>query len=209
MAEQVYREGCFNRVDQSAFASISITREWLHTISHLQHQVLARLGSAGIYLAIEYADRRRSLFKKHIGSVPDVTRRVWRSGPEQYARCKSSNSASKKGRMVRIMKQFHKLYALSLPGHEERRRPLVAAANATNLTLTVLDAVYGNEVPDAEKPPRWTTYKEGELGCLISHRLTWRKCVFSSSPTQKPHDSRDSLHNPQGCKTNYMAPLPE
>ena len=82
------------------------------------------------------------------------------------------------------MGQFHKLYALSLPGHEERRRPLLAAANATNLTLTVLDAVYGSEVPDAEKPPRWNTYKDGELGCLLSHRLTWRKCVVFPPPPQ-------------------------
>lgn len=53
------------------------------------------------------------------------------------------------------------------------------AANATNITVTVIDAVRDEEVPEDKYPKGWvsnvTDHKLGEIGCLRSHVMTWEK----------------------------------
>lgn len=54
------------------------------------------------------------------------------------------------------------------------------AANATNITLTILDAVRDEEIPKDEYPKGWVvdgegSHKVGEIGCLRSHVMTWEK----------------------------------
>lgn len=41
---------------------------------------------------------------------------------------------------------------LSLPERGDRRKPLLAAANATNLTITVLDAIRDRQIPQSDYP---------------------------------------------------------
>ncbi|KAL9124181.1 MAG: hypothetical protein Q9217_006467 [Psora testacea] len=76
---------------------------------------------------------------------------------------------------------FQNIFVLSLPDRVDRREPLIAGANATNMTLTVLDAVRDRQIPESEWPESWATNgwtpKEGELGCLMSHVKTWRKII--------------------------------
>ncbi|KAK3168695.1 hypothetical protein OEA41_005143 [Lepraria neglecta] len=76
---------------------------------------------------------------------------------------------------------FQEIFVLSLPERGDRRKPLLAAANATNLNITVLDAIRDRQIPVADYPEWWGTNnwvpKEGELGCLMSHLRTWRKMI--------------------------------
>ena len=41
---------------------------------------------------------------------------------------------------------------LSLPDRLDRRVPLLAAANGTNITLTVLDAIRDRQIPQSDWP---------------------------------------------------------
>ena len=71
--------------------------------------------------------------------------------------------------------QFETIYALALPGREDRTQPLLDAANVTNLTLTVLNAVKDTDIDHADYPKGWNeeNHRGGELGCLASHVRTW------------------------------------
>ncbi|KAL9099228.1 MAG: hypothetical protein Q9163_005243 [Psora crenata] len=66
----------------------------------------------------------------------------------------------------------------------DRRSPLLAGANATNLSITVIDAIRDKQIPHSDWPQGWGTNgwvpKEGELGCLMSHARTWRKIVHEN-----------------------------
>ncbi|MCJ1452368.1 hypothetical protein MMC28_002711 [Mycoblastus sanguinarius] len=79
---------------------------------------------------------------------------------------------------------FQEVFVLSLPERGDRRKPLLAAANATNLTVTVLDAIRDRQIPQGDWPEWWGTSgwvpKEGELGCLMSHVRTWRKIIHEN-----------------------------
>ncbi|KAF6217563.1 hypothetical protein HO133_006665 [Letharia lupina] len=82
---------------------------------------------------------------------------------------------------------FQNIFVLSLPERGDRRTPLLAAANATNLTLTVLDAIRDRQIPQSDWPQWWGTNtwvpKDGELGCLMSHVRTWRKMIHENIST--------------------------
>lgn len=73
--------------------------------------------------------------------------------------------------------QFQKIYALALPGREDRTKPLLDAAKATNLTITMLNAVKDAEISMDSWPKDWDegSHTSGELGCLVSHLRTWNK----------------------------------
>lgn len=74
--------------------------------------------------------------------------------------------------------QYQAVYALVLPDRLDRVQPLLKAANATNINVTVLDAVRDRQIPKDAWPHGWGENrepKEGELGCLISHVRTWKK----------------------------------
>lgn len=79
---------------------------------------------------------------------------------------------------------FQDIFVLSLPERGDRRKPLLAAGNATNLTITVLDAIRDRQIPQSDYPEWWGTNdwvpKEGELGCLMSHLRTWRKIIHEN-----------------------------
>lgn len=79
------------------------------------------------------------------------------------------------------LKQFQNIFALSLPDRKDRRLPLVRAANATNITITILDAVRDEQIPKEKIPEGWAVDghepKYGEIGCLRSHVMTWEKSV--------------------------------
>ena len=73
------------------------------------------------------------------------------------------------------------MYALALPDRFDRVQPLLDAANATNINVTILDAVRDKQVPQEAWPKGWSDHydkKLGELGCLMSHVRTWRKSVL-------------------------------
>jgi len=55
--------------------------------------------------------------------------------------------------------------------------PLLSAANATNITVTVLDAVRDAEIAKDKFPKGWIEnfHAVGEIGCLVSHLRTWNK----------------------------------
>ena len=60
----------------------------------------------------------------------------------------------------------------------DRVQPLLEAANATNINVTILDAVRDKQIPKDAWPKGWSEHpgkKVGELGCLMSHVRTWRK----------------------------------
>ena len=60
----------------------------------------------------------------------------------------------------------------------DRAQSLLDAANATNINVTILDAVRDRQIPKDAWPKHWGEQrdpKEGELGCLVSHVRTWRK----------------------------------
>jgi len=73
--------------------------------------------------------------------------------------------------------QFQEIFALALPDREDRTKPLLDAAKATNLTLTVLNAERDSEIAKDAWPKDWNEndHAKGELGCLISHVRTWNK----------------------------------
>ena len=52
-------------------------------------------------------------------------------------------------------------------------------ANATDLDVTIFDAVLEEDVPQAEIPPTWATGDfhptKGHLGCMTSHRRIWQQ----------------------------------
>ena len=76
------------------------------------------------------------------------------------------------------MSQFQKVFALALSGRGDRVRPLLDAANATNITITQLDAVRDKEIEKDSWPHKWASNRQpqvGELGCLVSHVRTWKK----------------------------------
>lgn len=79
------------------------------------------------------------------------------------------------------LKQFQDIFALSLPDRKDRRLPLIRAANATNITITILDAVRDEQIPQEKIPEGWGVDghepKYGEIGCLRSHVMTWEKLV--------------------------------
>lgn len=54
---------------------------------------------------------------------------------------------------------------------------LVNAANATNITLNVLDAVRDEQIPQDKRPKSWSEAEHayGELGCLRSHVMAWER----------------------------------
>ncbi len=79
---------------------------------------------------------------------------------------------------ILMHKQFQKVFALALPDRADRTVPLLDAANATNITLTVLDAVRDEQIAQDSWPPDWAKYRQperGELGCFISYLRTWKK----------------------------------
>ncbi|KAG8528874.1 uncharacterized protein KY384_006563 [Bacidia gigantensis] len=82
---------------------------------------------------------------------------------------------------------FQNVYVLSLPDRSDRREPLLAGANATNLTITVIDAIRDRQIPKSDYPIDWSTNgwvaKEGELGCLMSHLRFWRKVIYENITT--------------------------
>ena len=70
------------------------------------------------------------------------------------------------------------MFALALPDRIDRVQPLLEAANATNIDVTVLDAVRDKQIPKDAWPKGWSdngAKTVGELGCLMSHVRTWRK----------------------------------
>lgn len=84
------------------------------------------------------------------------------------------------------LKQFQDIFALSLPDRTDRRLPLIKAANATNITITILDAVRDEQIPQEKIPEGWGVDghepKHGEIGCLRSHVMTWEKSVPMQAP---------------------------
>jgi len=56
-------------------------------------------------------------------------------------------------------------------------KPLLDAANATNITLTILKAVRDAEIARDSRPNGWREedHVVGEIGCLVSHLKTWNK----------------------------------
>lgn len=74
--------------------------------------------------------------------------------------------------------QFQEIFALALPGRADRVVPLLDAANASNISITILDAVRDKQIPIDAWPKTWKQeedHKSGELGCLVSHVRTWEK----------------------------------
>ena len=74
--------------------------------------------------------------------------------------------------------KFQHLFALALPERWDRTQLLLDAASATNINVTVLDAVRDAQIPEHTWPIGWsenTNKKTGELGCLTSHVNTWKK----------------------------------
>lgn len=74
--------------------------------------------------------------------------------------------------------QFQHVFALALPDRIDRVQPLLHAANATNINVTVLDAVRDRQISEDARPEGWSDHpdkKVGELGCLMSHVRTWKK----------------------------------
>ncbi|KAL9099742.1 MAG: hypothetical protein Q9163_004808 [Psora crenata] len=74
---------------------------------------------------------------------------------------------------------FQKVFGLALPERQDRIRPLVEAANATDVSLTLLNAVRDAEIAPDSRPQGWTeeNHRAGELGCLVSHLRTWNKMI--------------------------------
>lgn len=100
------------------------------------------------------------------------------------------------------LKQFQDIFALSLPDRKDRRLPLIRAANATNITITILDAVRDEQIPQEKIPEGWGVDghkpKHGEIGCLRSHVMTWEKLVpmrARGKSTDISQDDRREYHN--------------
>ncbi|KAK3170291.1 hypothetical protein OEA41_009678 [Lepraria neglecta] len=95
---------------------------------------------------------------------------------------------------------FQAIYTLALPEREDRTQPLRDAANATNLTLTVLNAVRDAEISRESWPSEWKEeeHVEGEIGCFMSHVRTWNKYPLHSQP----------IHPPPTKNITFLPPLP-
>ena len=54
---------------------------------------------------------------------------------------------------------------------------LLDAGNATNIDITILNAVRDADIAHDDLPDRWNNqnHRVGELGCLVSHVRTWNK----------------------------------
>ena len=77
-----------------------------------------------------------------------------------------------------LREKFQHVFALALADRMDRVQPLLEAANATNINVTILDAVRDKQIPKDAWPKGWSEHpgkKVGELGCLMSHVRTWRK----------------------------------
>ena len=72
------------------------------------------------------------------------------------------------------------MYAIALPGRTDRIKPLLDAAQATNLSVTVLSAVRDNDIERDAWPKTWneTNHEIGELGAVVSHVRTWHRYVI-------------------------------
>ena len=96
---------------------------------------------------------------------------------------------------------FQEIFALSLADRLDRRESLLKAANATNMTITILDARRDEQVLKSEVPKVFTSWlliaprmatdvtqgwgtmvkpRRGELGTLRSHVMAWERCVLPS-----------------------------
>ncbi|CAD6586269.1 MAG: hypothetical protein ASARMPRED_002490 [Alectoria sarmentosa] len=78
---------------------------------------------------------------------------------------------------------FQHIFALALPDRFDRVRPLLDAANATNINVTILDAVRDKQIAEDAWPKGWSENHEkkvGELGCLMSHVRTWKKMIIEN-----------------------------
>ena len=66
-----------------------------------------------------------------------------------------------------------------MPDRRDRSQPLIHAAVATNINVTVLNAVRDKEIPEETWPESWNagSHQVGELGCLVSHVRTWNKII--------------------------------
>ena len=82
------------------------------------------------------------------------------------------------GNVADSRQKFQHIFALALPERSDRIQLLLDAAKATNINVTVLDAVRDAEIPEHTWPIGWSDNpdkKVGELGCLTSHTNTWKK----------------------------------
>ena len=76
--------------------------------------------------------------------------------------------------------QLEKVYVMSLPGREDRLAPMLDAANATDISLTVLSAVSDDQIEGKDRPKGWDQdgHALGVLGCLMSHARTWHLYAY-------------------------------
>lgn len=73
-----------------------------------------------------------------------------------------------------------------MPDRSDRVQPLFDAANATNINVTILDAVRDKQVSENSWPKGWSDNHEkkvGELGCLMSHVRTWKRMIAENIET--------------------------
>ncbi|CAF9908545.1 MAG: hypothetical protein ALECFALPRED_004670 [Alectoria fallacina] len=85
--------------------------------------------------------------------------------------------------MLLVFGLFQHIFALALPDRFDRVRPLLDAANATNINVTILDAVRDKQIAEDAWPKGWSENHEkkvGELGCLMSHVRTWKKMIVEN-----------------------------
>ena len=89
---------------------------------------------------------------------------------------------------------------LSLPERGDRRTPLLAAANATNLTLTVLDAIRDRQIPQSDWPQVCHFRGVVVLSLLIGMLVVGNKQLGAEGRgTRLPHVSREDLEKVSGC----------
>ena len=97
--------------------------------------------------------------------------------PLAYVSCPQLSQS----RPADMLLQFQNILALVLPDRSDRLGPLFATANATNLSLTIVDAKRDKDIPTDDIPQQWGTNgwhpEEGQLGCSYSHIMTWRKMI--------------------------------
>lgn len=70
-----------------------------------------------------------------------------------------------------------------MPDRVDRIQLLLDAANATNINITILDAVRDQQIPEDARPIGWSdndAKKSGELGCLMSHVGAWKKIIANN-----------------------------
>ncbi|KAI9824328.1 MAG: hypothetical protein M1819_000888 [Sarea resinae] len=83
---------------------------------------------------------------------------------------------------------FQKIFYLSLPERQDRRQPLLAAARASDINITLFDAVRGVDVPVDERPPPYldetnSEHSSGKLGCLMSHMRAMKTMIKENIAT--------------------------